>query len=229
MTLDEIRTFVRTFFEFDEEDLPNLLIDTWAGEAQNRILRARRDWPHLEVQTSLVTETGLGSYPLPTDLRTIIHVEHPTNGRLRSLYHPIAEQVYFQSGGVQSGTPDTYSRWGTLIFLWPQPIANETLQVYGYRAPLDFVAAGGSSAPDLPVDFHQAVLEWVMAKSYLFEDDPEMAAIHRQTFDDLLAVYVSDEVQPDPVAPLIFGGGGSTNSSGAPSDSSSYFRVPPIY
>ena len=227
MNLGAIRSFIRVHFELDEEDMPDVLIDTWVEEASARILRMRRDWPHLETVTTIVLEPGVATYPLPSNLKSIAHIEHPTTGRLEWLHEGVAEDKFFRQGTPQSGNPTAYSRWQQEIQVWPVPNAAANLTVRGYRNTISAITAGAGAEPDLPADFHLAVLEWAMAKAYLHQDDPELAAVHRETFDDLVNVLVPDEVQPEPDQPLIFGGGGVMgNSSDGQDQAANYFLFP---
>lgn len=204
MNSSEIRAYVREYLDLTAEDLSNLLLDRWIGEGQRQVLAARPRWKHLEAIEQIVTVDGTHSYELP-EIRTVQAVDCAETGSLALIDHAEATARFRQADGtVRSGRPMAVSSWGGRLYVWPKPDDDYTLDVQGQRPA---VAPTSSSEPDVPEELHDAVLEWVMHKAYLQQDDPEMATVHRNLFQETVVRFADREDDDLDGTPLVFGGG----------------------
>ena len=203
MDLPSIRIYVRTYLDLEEEDMVDLLIDRWVREGVVRVVRATNRWPFYEsTDTHQITTE---SYILPSiALEQISTVEADKQvGPLDYIDISQAEVHFFHSGTVLVGRPQRYSKWEGGIRIWPAPDDDYQLTIRGYRPIVHGLTI------DLPEDYHEAVLEWVMHKALLHQDEVELAQIHRATFDDLLKTLIAEEKTGEGDFPLIFNGGPS--------------------
>lgn len=204
MNLSEIRTYVRDYLDLTSEDLATALIDRWAAEGQRQVLAQRPRWKHLEATAQITTLDGVRDYELP-DIRTVQAADAPTSGPLALIDHAEATARFrVADGTVRRGRPMAVSMWGSQLRVWPTPDSEYTIDVLGQR-PAKTPATG--DAPDLPDELHDAVLEWVMQKAYLQQDDPEMATVHRQLFQQTVQLFADQEDDDMDGSPLVFGGG----------------------
>lgn len=215
MDLQTITDHVRTYFDIDASDLPSSLITNWANQGEMRVYRAHNRWPHYETIVTLDTVADQSDYATSelTALTAIYSVDvDPPVGPISPIDQATARERYFIGTTARQGRPEAWSRWGGQFTVWPVPDAVYGLTVTGYRGASVMAAAGDE--PDMPDDFHQVVLEWVMHKACLHQEDPQMAGIYQQSFDSLLGELKADALKDDMAGPMIFGGGRWQNRLG---------------
>lgn len=203
ISLAQMREYVWGYFELDNEDLPTSLIDRWAEEGWTRVYRHVKRWPHYEDTQIFTTTEGIKSYPSP--LPYIESIYGP-EGLMSWMEHTEAKRYWDQGGTVATNAaPQAWSQRGNQIFLWPTPNSAYTLTLEGHRQPSPFTSAGAGSEPDLPEDFHQLVLGWVMHRCYQHQDDFEGAQLELAEFDAMLRILTDHETQAPASMPIAFG------------------------
>lgn len=207
MDLQYVRDYVRDYLDLTSEDLSDRLIDRWAAEGTRVVGRSARRFPHYRDTVFLDLVEGQTEYEVA--LKDVLAADCVDVGPLAYMDDAEAEALFWRQGTPLTGKPQVFSRWGVVFRVWPQPDADYRLVIRGYRVPTDLLTDddGATAVPDVPTDFHECVLEWVMHKAYLHEDDPELAAVHKTTFDELLSRLMADEVGDQSAGPVIFGGG----------------------
>lgn len=205
MDLQSYRDFVRAQLDLEVEDLGDILIDRWVSQAVTKIANHVQTWPFYETSTTIEVDPEVSDYT--TDLKEVRSVYVPTVGVLDAIDENTAENHYYRSSGVRVGKPVHFSLWGVgNIRLWPIPDANYTATVRGYRRPTTRLVESGAT-PDLPEDFHEVVLQWVLHMAYMHEDDPELAAVYKLAYDEMLAALTATEMALDPTHPIVLNGG----------------------
>lgn len=205
-TVQQVRDHVRTYFDMEPDDLPDVLIDGWIREAQVETLAIRRAWPHLATSTEIVRDSATDEYPAGVD--TVAHVRGPS-GKLNVISAGFGRD-YFGEG---TATQEAYATWGGNIIFFPSGLTG-TYTVYGYRSPVTPFAAG--STWDLPEAYHEFLLDYVMHKTYLFDDDPEMADSYLSSWQRGLDSLARREFEGPEDEPLILGGGPKSNFNALP-------------
>jgi hypothetical protein len=206
MTPTEIRDYVHEYLDLTTADMSTALVVRWAAEGQRRVLKARPRWVHLEARSTLSTVDGTSEYSIGDDIRSIYAADCTLTGPLAVVDEAAAKALYWQgSSGVREGRPEVLSRWGSgLVKVWPTPNDVFTIELIGQRPA---VVPTATVDLDVPDDLVDAVVDWVMQRAYMHQDDPDMAAIHLQLFTAALDRYADDEDRVDDAQPVIFGGG----------------------
>lgn len=171
LTVQEMRDYVRTFLDSDEEELPDSLLDIWRDEGTARIQRTFEPWSFYQSTWTLTTSDHAAT--LADDVESIDSVEGDTQ-LLKYLPHQTLVEMYAWSDG--SGSRVTYwSIWGEVLYLWPTPDAEESFTITGIRKPTAAVEA--TDTVDLPDEFHALVCEWMLARAYEQQDDDIMSQL----------------------------------------------------
>jgi|SRR5688500_6280630 len=203
LTLDQIRTFVRSHLDLDVEDMPDALIDVFIREGSKRVEKASSRWPFYENVWTFTTVQGQRSYPFATigvDLDQISAVQ--SDDRLLEWVGTDLYTVLNPSNTTTTSKPTQYAWWADVLYLVPTPDAAYTLTVYGYRTPIDWVANGAGATPDLPDEMHNTVATWALAKCYAQQEDPELASVYERQFADELTEFkrrIAETPHPQPL------------------------------
>lgn len=216
MNLQDYRNYVRDYLDLDVEDLPDRLIDRWVEEGFRRIARHRGNWPFYEATTSVIVSPTAGSEYIVL-MKDITAVEGP-DGALLRMAASEAERRYWNGTSYDApNRPQSFSVWANKVRIWPEPDTTYTLTVRGYRYPRDWMAEGSGATPDLPEDFDEVLLAWVMHKAYIHQDEPEQGMVQKATFDEGLAVLAKDELRAPTFTPIVLNSVRSGGGNGLPS------------
>ena len=185
MTVQEMRDYVRLFFDTDEEELPDTLLDVWRDEGVARIQRTFEPWSFYLSTWGLVTATHANLLDSLDDstftAESISSVYEPNQQFVLSILpHELALRRY----GSTTGTPWAVSVERDTLFLWPTPETTYSYVVRGYRAPVP--AVDDTDTVDLPSEFHSLVCEWTLTRAYEQLDDEIMSAQKAARFEQLL-------------------------------------------
>lgn len=203
LSLDQIRTYVRTHIDLDDEDLPDSLLDLFIREGSKRIEKASSRWPFYESAWTLATVAGQRDYPfsaIGTDLDQIAAVAHDQapleyiGSDLYSILNPVS--------ATSQSRPQRFAWWNSTLSLWPTPDAAYTLYIRGYRKPTDWVSNGAGAQPDLPDELHNTVATWALAKAYIQQEDPELGQLYERQFVDELTEFkrrIAETPHPQPL------------------------------
>lgn len=221
MNLGELRQYVWDYFDLESSDLSTSLLDTWANQGQRQVLKTRPRWAHLEVRDTFTTASGTAEYALAaTSLRSISAADCPDTGPLAVVDEAEAKARYWYGpDATYTNRPQAVSRWTQgKVTVWPTPDGTYDIQLMGYRAPR--AMSGAADAPDLPDDLGDAVLDWMMHRAYMHQEDPQLAAVHKQLFEQTVERFGADEDHDDDARPLVLGGGfGQTRRDGSARES----------
>lgn len=204
MTLVDVRTYVRSYFDLDVADLPDLLVDRWVSDAWGKVTRYRPDWPGFEDTTTLTVVAGTHTYAMPTVMKDIISLEGPD----RFLIHlsPDEAERRFIRGGIldPAGVPLAYSVFERQVRLWPTPNVSRSYALRGYRDPVNPLTVADSTALDLPhADATELVLAWVLHKTAIREGEMDTAAEYKDAFINGLQLLAKDETDAPPAGPIV--------------------------
>lgn len=100
-----------------------------------------------------------------------------------------AEQVWpVNSDNDIPGIPAYWSLWGNAINLWPKPDSLYQIQVMGYRRFSLFWLSDTTLPIDIDPEFHMPLMNYVLARVFQFQEDPDMAAIYMNNYEQGVAM-----------------------------------------
>ena len=195
--------------DLDATDLPDLLLDTWTADSFRRIIRSTRNWPQLEVSTTLPVINGTADYAYPA-VATVDILEDVTSvtANLQVLeWVPESDLVTLLASGTTTGQPAWFSTWGNAIHLFPTPSASTTATVRGRRKPRFTWLTVPTEVIDLPDDYEGPLLSWVLCEAFKQQNDTASAGNYAQDFQVKLDEINASIVNMPPVTPIILNGG----------------------
>jgi hypothetical protein len=207
MTLGDIRTFVRSFPDLDETDLPNAVLDPLIREGATKIATRSDHWVFYQLESTLTTVAATESYAFSAiddtyTFRTVTDLIGE-NWLLRPRTHVDARKRHISASNAE---PRTWSQWGQSIYLWPTPDDEYSITVIGYRQQTDWSANGAGAEPDLPDELHELVAKWALSLAYAQQDDLGAAQQRADEFERQIS-DIESQFLSDVAAPMILGGG----------------------
>lgn len=185
-TLNEIRNNVRAYLDLDLGELPNSLIDLWCSEATRLVENQSNTWPMYSDSWTLNVVAGTANYSLAaitkagpggtTYTPASIDRIQGTDRIIEWIGDEDARRRYV--GASNTGKPYQWSIRGGTLTLWPTPTANESVTIYGYRSPIDWVSLGSAQTPDMDPSLYNVVQEWAVGNAYIRAEDTELGVFH---------------------------------------------------
>lgn len=177
LTVDEMRTFVKTHLDTDSTELPNEILDAYRVEAENRISMSSERWSFYEYEWDWLTVADEPYFSIDTanavlaalgapEIQDLIAVQGP-RWRIDPRSHEVMQERFEYT--TERGEPRFWTEWGKKIYLWPTPGAVYALKLRGYKKPNHGTTDGGS--PDLPHEFHPLIQQWMLGRAYQQQDD----------------------------------------------------------
>lgn len=211
-TTQEVIDFVRDITDLDDIDLPTNLVKKYMLDGFKRIINLERRWPFLETTYTLGTVANQRDYSQSAigsgDMREIISVvDNSTSGnRLRLISIDDAESVWNGSFDTPS-RPLFYAEWGDVIKLYPKPDSVYPLTVRGYRKPSYAWINDVSLVIDCDERLHDAIGYYAVSQAYKRQEDPEMASVYKQSFDEAVMLARKELMRPNAHRPLVLSKG----------------------
>lgn len=190
LNLQQIRDYVRSHLDIEIEDLPDAVLDVFIAEGFHRCFRAERRLPFYRKRWDLTTTASTSAYELTSiaeDIEEIAAIQGPRYN-LRWIGADEADRA-FPLNVTSEAEPYFFTVEGDTLYLYPTPNDAYNLVVKGYRTPADLIAGGTGAEPDLPVDLHNTVATWALARAYGQQDDPEMASMYERQFADEINLF----------------------------------------
>ena len=211
MNKSEIRAAARTVTELDVSDVADATIDLYIKDGYDRIIALERRWPFFETNASLTCVAGQRDYPLsaigPGSWSEIVSLVGSTPGvRLQLISYDQGEDSFIARNPDYLGQPRYYSVWGGGVQLWPKPDSGYTLQVRGYRKPNSWHLQDAVEV-DCDERFHRSLIYFTVAQLYQLQEDVEMAASYRASFEEAVRLVQADIVKAPSHVPLVLSGG----------------------
>lgn len=213
-TTSSIVGTVRQIVDLDEIDLPLTLVQTYLRDGFERIINLERRWPFLETTTTMSTVANQREYALSGigsgNLREIISMVDSTDGgfRLGLISYDVAENIWLNTTDTAS-RPLYFAEWGTSIHLFPKPDMVYTMNVRGYRKPTYtwVTDTTGLLEPDCDDRLHNALIYYAVSQVYKRQEDAELSAIYKQSFDEAVGIARREIMRPESARPMIMSGG----------------------
>jgi hypothetical protein len=182
MNLGDVRTRVkRQFGDESQVQINDSDITRWVNDAQRFVVMQSDGLLQKAATADLVANQQ--EYSVPTDLLILRSIS--TRLTASTPYFPLiglSPQEFDQKigdwdgGSVNSGTAGYYHIYGTVIKLWPIPVATLTagLKIYYSKIPTD--VAVDADTIDLPLMYHSAVVNYCLQQAYELDDSSWEAA-----------------------------------------------------
>jgi hypothetical protein len=225
LTLAQMRNFVSQLSDLEigpdtNDDITTDLVNGFIKEGFQKIYNLTTRWPYYQNSLSFSTVDGVRGYSsftqtLPsvatksiTDLNQVISVVNTTNAGNALIY---LDQFKCESlwVGTQdtTGIPAYFSIWANQVNLWPRPDDVYVITVRGFRRPSLGWLSDENTSIDISPDMQLALTNYVMARIFQFQEDPEMAAVYNRNFEQEVAIVQGNLTAPNNNQPLIMSGG----------------------
>lgn len=214
MTLGGIRSFVRTSLDTDADELPDTLLNVFVEEAFDHAMNSSNQWSFYATVNTISTAAGTQAYDfgsatphagIAQPLQSIVDVRGD-NFTLANLSHQTV-RASMRRTSPSSARPWGWSEHGTSLYLWPIPDSVYTLEIAGYREPLDWMAGGDGAIPDCPSEFHRPIAYYALARGWAQQSDPDMAAFYSSRFDVELSRLKARYATSAGMGPHVLNGG----------------------
>ena len=118
----------------------------------------------------------------------------------------------------QPNIPGYWSLWNNSIQLWPRANQTYTLTIRGYRQPnlvwlTDSNNSESTNYVDLDQELHIMLINFVLARIFQYQEDPEMAAVYMNHYNTGVQIAKENITGPNSNQPLIMSGGLQLNGA----------------
>jgi hypothetical protein len=231
LNITQIQTLVEDITDLDigvgtNYDITPDLFNAYAREGYQRIVSTFSRWPWFQATYTLNTVAEQRSYTsgftktAPEsasgltfgDIREIISVTNETDAGNQLIYidNFKAEPVWVGTNDI-SGIPSYFSLWADSLQLWPKPDDVYQLTIRGFRQPSYAWLSDAGQNVDLNDEFHIMLINFIVARLFQYQEDPEMAQVYMRHFEQGVAISRDDLTGPNSNQPLILSGGLQTD------------------
>lgn len=181
MIVSDIMTRVRRKFG-DESAVQVTDADLirWINDGQRRIVL--KNDILLEKTATANSIAGQQEYDPPVDMLILKFIQYKENSsapyyKLRGMT-PVDFNEYidgWSDAGTAKGVPQVYTIFAGKIIAFPTPAVSVTagFKIYYNRTPVDVVL--NSDTPDLPLLYHDTLVNYCMQQAYELDEDPDSA------------------------------------------------------
>jgi hypothetical protein len=231
LNISQIRTLVQsisglTIGNDANDDVTQNVVDTFIQEGYQRIVSLDNRFPWFQSSYTFDGIVDQHQYStgftrtLPStessitfdDISEIISVTNETNSGNKLIYidNFKAETVWTGTNDI-AGIPAYFSLWAGTLQIWPKPDSVYTFTVRGYRKPsYEWLTDTGQNI-DLNDEFHIMLVNFVVARLFQFQEDPQMAQVYMGQFESGIILQKDSLMAPNSNQPLILSGGFETD------------------
>lgn len=225
LTLAQMRQFVGELSDLDigfdpNDDISTDLVNGFVKEGFQKIVALSQRYPYYQSTYGVSTIANQRSYAsfgriLPTiatvtfsDIQQIISVVNNTNGGNALVYidQARAESIWVGTSD-QPEIPAYFSIWAGQLNLWPKPDQVYSLTIRGFRIPSLTWFSDESLSIDIDPQMQLPLVNYVMARIFQFQEDPEMAREYMTSFEKAVAIIQGQLTAPSSNRQLIMSGG----------------------
>ena len=226
LTLAQMRSFVGQLSDLDiggdaNDDISTDLVNGFIKEGFQKIVALSQRYPYYQSTYLLFTVVDDHTYtsfsrqnPTPVTnvgidtIQQIISVVNNTDGGNSLIYidQAKAESIWVGTSD-QSGIPAYFSIWGSELNLWPKPDQIYNMTLRGFRKPLLTWFSDENTAIDIDPQMQLPLINYVMARIFQFQEDPEMANEYMRGFEKAVAIIQGQLTAPSSNRQLIMSGG----------------------
>lgn len=211
-TTAELTQLVRDITDLDEADLPSALIRTFLRDGFDRFINLERRWPWLETSATLNTVANQRAYAVSAigagTFREIVSVTDTSLAGNRLHLIPIEDAERIYNGALDTPSrPLYYLEWADNIQLYPKPDTVYPLSIRGYRKPTYEWLTNTALSPDCDERLHLALAYYAIAQAYKRQEDSELMAMHKQSYDEAVAIARKELMRPSSHRPMVLSKG----------------------
>lgn len=225
LTLAQMREFVGELSDLDigfteNDDISTDLVNGFIKEGFQKIVALSQRYPYYQATYGFSTVANQRSYTsfgriLPsiatvgiTDIQQIIAVVNNTDNGNALVYidQARAESIWVGSTD-QADIPAYFSIWAGQLNLWPKPNQIYSLTVRGFRIPNLNWFSDENLSIDIDPQMQLPLINYVMARIFQFQEDPEMAREYMSSFEKAVAIIQGQLTAPSSNRQLIMSGG----------------------
>jgi len=225
LTLSQMREFVGELSDLDigfqeNDDISTDLVNGFIKEGFQKIVALSNRWPYYQATygfTTVVDQRGYASFGriLPSiatvgisDIQQIKAVVNNTNQGNALVYidQARAESIWVGTQDIAE-IPAYFSIWANQLNLWPKPDDTYSMTLRGYRVPSLAWFSDETTAIDIDPQMQLPLINYVMARIFQFQEDPEMAREYMTSFERAVAIIQGQLTAPSSNRQLIMSGG----------------------
>ena len=230
-------------YDNDVDDIDQDLVLQFIKEGYQRIVSLDTRWPWFQSSYQFNTVANQRSYSSTfdltatsspyisvypnasatdldlSDIREVINCVNNTDAGNELIYLDQfkAESIWVGTND-QPDTPSYWTLWGGQINLWPKPDSVYDMTIRGYRQPnLSWLTDSSNPAStvyvDLDPEFHMMLVNFVLARTFQFQEDPEMASVYMQHYNAGVTIAKENITATNGNQPLIMSGGLQLNGA----------------
>lgn len=151
---------------------------------------SREPWPFLESVASVTCNSQAPA--LPSDFRASLAVIIPSNGVVLQPERLDTIVKRYPNALTSQGTPAYYYFIGSQINLVPVPDQSYVAQLYYLRTHPFVTQSSGETDILIPARHHRAIVLGTLARLYAMEDDPDLATVFNQLYEQRLVTMQAD-------------------------------------
>jgi len=226
LTLAQMRTFIGELSDldigFDEnDDISTDLVDGFIKEGFQKIVALSQRYPYYQSIYQFTTVNNQRTYnsfsqtqPVSvttktlTDIQSVVALVNQTNNGNALVYidQARAESIWVGTSD-QADIPAYFSIWANQINLWPKPNDAYLIIMRGFRIPSLSWFSDENTSIDIDPQMQLPLINYVMARIFQFQEDPEMANEYMRSFEKAVAIIQGQLTAPSSNRQLIMSGG----------------------
>jgi hypothetical protein len=230
LTLAQMRTFVGELSDldigFDEnDDISTDLVNGFIKEGFQKVVALSNRWPYYQTSYTFAVSQGFRSYSSFVQIQPTVIGSNPkaitdisqitavinsdTNYQGNALVYidqARAESIWVGAQD-QEGIPAYFSIWADQVNLWPKPDNNYSFTLRGFRNPSLTWMQNEGDPIDISPTLQLPLINYVMARIFQFQEDPEMANEYMRSFEKAIAIIQGNLTAPSSNRQLIMSGG----------------------
>ncbi len=233
LTLTQMRQLVGELSDLDigniseNADISTDLVNGFIKEGFQKIVALSQRYPYYQSTYSFLTTADTRAYSsftrnIPsgnvatsiTDIQSIIAIVNngPTSGNdgqgnaLVYLDQARCESIWVGAQD-EAGIPAYFSIWGSQLNLWPKPNDEYTITLRAFRKPFLTWFTDESTSIDIDPQMQLPLINYVMARIFQFQEDPEMSNEYMRSFEKAVAIIQGQLTAPSSNRQLIMSGG----------------------
>lgn len=194
-TLDEVLKWVkRQFGDESGAQITNEDIIRWTNAGISEISTLAK--PIQAISTATLVP-GQHEYTLPIQSAIEILSVRVDGRPLEGMEFQVAETRILDSdpNWITEGTPKIWWRFADKLYLWPNPIEENALQLLYIRAAAP--VASTTDVIELPDKYFEALLQFIMSKAWELDEDQSASAQARQAFNDRLGLQFEEDARSE--------------------------------
>jgi len=246
LTLAQMRSLVSQLSELEigsdpNDDITTDLVNSFIKEGFQKIVALSTRFPYYQSEYGFSTIADIRNYgtftqTLPagggsktlSDVNQIISVVNNTNSGNALIYIDKfkLESIFVGTQDIP-GIPVYFTFWANTLQLYPEPDQVYSITLRGYRRPdLDWLQDENLDI-DISPEFQLPLANYVMARIFQYQEDPEMANVYMRNYESEVAIIQANLTAPNSNQPIIMSGGLQINEGYWYNSNAPYLQVMP--